>query len=95
MLFRSCFLITGSGSTYTWNAGTGNWDLNIASTAFKVLVIDGGSAQVCTSPKKCTTVQNPDYIGIYFPYATVVGESTDSGGFPATYLVKGGSLTAK
>ena len=91
----TCALITGSGSTYTWNAGTGNWDLNVASTAFRVLVNDGGSSQVCTSPKKCTTVQNPDYFGIYFPYATVGGESTDAAGYPAVYLVKGGSLTAK
>ena len=91
----TCALITGSGSTYTWNAGTGNWDLNVASTAFRVLVNDGGSSQVCTSPKKCTTVQNPDYFGIYFPYATVEGESTDAAGYPAVYLVKGGSLTAK
>ena len=38
----TCALITGSGSTYTWNAGTGNWDLNVASTAFRVLVTLGG-----------------------------------------------------
>ncbi|CAB4887947.1 unannotated protein [freshwater metagenome] len=58
----TCATLTGTGTLYTWNAGTNGWDQSATGIAFAARVADASSNKV-------------DSFRMDFPVPTVVGET--------------------